>query len=254
MSTLMYSSSKDNVMTRPQLLQLPTPAPKGRFHQPYSFGSYADEVSDQLERENIQVLSEEYCVRKDNQQMFGVMEIGPSEGEFISADDWKVLLGLRGSHDQSIPRGLCIGTSVLVCSNLHFSGNLATITTKQTLNMGMRLPQMIRDAVAQIPEAARGMEIRFSGYKNFSLKQRWGDAALVELHRRGALAAPQLGKAIAEWDSPSHAAHAEQGWSAWRLFNACTEALKPGGESVNMNLIADRSTKVSTFIDDMIGL
>ena len=254
MSHLMYSSGKDNVMTFEQLRQVPTPPSRGRFHQPYSFGEYAGEVAQQLARHNLHIVEQEYAVRKDGQQMFGVMEIAPVEGELITADDWKILIGLKGAHDQSITRGICIGTSVLVCSNLCFSGNLGNLFTKQTTNIGMRLPGMIRETVARIPDAAHHMEARFDGYKNFGLKQRWGDAAIVELYRRGALSSAQMGKAVNEWDTPSHAEHAALGFSAWRLFNACTEALKPGGESVNMNLIADRSARVTTFLDDMIGL
>nr|MBS0019438.1 hypothetical protein [Gammaproteobacteria bacterium] len=49
------------------------------------------------------------------------------------------MVGLRGSYDQTLPRGLAVGSRVFVCDNLAFSGEV-TIKTKQTTFIGQRLP------------------------------------------------------------------------------------------------------------------
>ena len=256
MTNLMYNSKNDTLITRSEMADLPLPQAMGRFHQPYSFSEYVEQVHEALDIEGLMAGTEEYAIQKDGQRMFGLMTIEPKplEGELISASDWNLTMGIRGSHDQRIPRGITLGSQVIVCSNLCFGGNIGTFNTKQTTNIRYRIPSLIRNAVAQIPELAHNLEAQYDTYRNFEMKPRWGDAALVEIHRRGGLAAPQLARAIAEWDRPSHEEHAENGYSAWRLMNACTEALKPTGNQGNMNLVQDRSHKVTAFINEIAGI
>ena len=257
MSNLLYTSPGDNQITRLQMADLPLPQAMGRFHQPYAFSDYVEEIHHSLDREGLVATTQEYVTSHDNQRMFGAMTITPKalEGELITAEDWELILGVRGSHDQSVQRGITLGSRVMVCSNLCFDGNLGTFNSKQTTNIAARIPHLVRSAISRVPQMAHKLEGSYEAYRNTVLKPRHGDAALVELHRRGALAAPQLGRAIAEWDRPSHVEHAAQGHSVWRLMNAATEALKPvGTASVNMNLVQERSQKVSAFLNEIVGI
>ena len=93
-------------------------------------------------------------------------------------------------------------------------------------------------------------------YKEFELNPRHGDAALIELYRRGAFSGAQLTRAISQWDKPAHVEHTQFDagagtWSLWRLFNACTEALKPTGNVNNSVLVAQRSELISTFMNEI---
>lgn len=251
--SLMYLAGQDIPTSREGLIHIPTPAGMGARHNPYPFGQYVEDIHHALDMNGIAVANEEYVVGHEGQRLFGMMELAPKplEGELITAKDWNLTLGLRGSHDQSIARGLVLGSQTIVCSNLMFDGDLGKFVTMQTTNIGSRLPSLIRGAVARIPEVARRTEQRYDIYKNFEMRQRWGDAALVEIHRRGGLSGAQLSRAISEWDRPSHEEHAEHGFSAWRLMQACTESLKPTGQTVNMNIVQDRSERVSSFIDEI---
>ena len=251
---LMSAYSNDVRLTRSDLEQIPTPPAMGRFHHPVSFADYVNEVSHQLERVGLNVVAEEHLVGHGNQRYFGLMEVAPLEGELITSDEWKLLLGLRGSHDQSIPRGIALGRNVMVCSNLCFGGDIYSSSTKQTLNVWDRLPAMIYNAVSRVPEMAHLEEQRVERMKDFQMKPRWGDAALVEIHRRNGLTAAQLGRAIAEWDRPAYKEHAEAGFTAWRLEQAVTEAVKPTGERSNMFLVQDRTRIASDFITEVIGM
>lgn len=256
MSHLMYTTATDQLISRNDLHNVVTPAGLGARHNPYPFGQYVEDIHHALDVNGLEAHREEYAIGHEGQRLFGMMTITPKalEGDLIKADDWNLTLGLRGSHDQSIARGLVLGSQVIVCSNLCFDGNLGKFNTMQTTHVGSRLPRLIRNAVAQIPQVAEEMEHRYDMLRNFEMKPRWGDAALVEIHRRGGLAAPQLARAIAEWDRPSHEEHAEQGYSAWRLMNACTEALKPTGQNVNMNLVQDRTQRMSAFLNEVVGI
>lgn len=254
--SLLYSQAN---ISRQGLSELVTPPALGAFHQPYGFGQYVDDIEESLDIAGLQVANQEFEVTHEGNRLFGVLEVEPKAGELITAEEWKLLVGLRGSHDQRIPRGLTLGSQVLVCSNLCFSGSLGTVNTKQTTNIGLRLPHLIRDAVNRIPELAERQEKRFDAYKHLELSPRVGDAALTELFRRGALSAPQLGRAIKEWDEPSYIehTHADAGAttrSGWRLFNAVTEVQKPTGNNHNPDLVRQRTEIASTFLDECVGL
>lgn len=241
---LMYNSATDKRLTYAELEHLPMPdhGQLGRFHQPYPFWDFVTHIHEALAGQNIQIISEEIAVTKDHERLFGLAEIAPMKGEYISAADWKLLMGFRGAHDQSISRGLCLGSSLIVCSNLCFHGNIGNIATKQTLYIADRIIQLIVDAVSMIPEAAGQLDRKFVAMKDHSLKPRIGDAALVEIFRQGGLSSSQLGKAVNEWHEPSYEEHTQYGWSAFRLLQACTEAVKPGGANSNPHTVAERTT------------
>jgi hypothetical protein len=254
----MYDAKQDNYLTRAQVSNIITPPAMGRFHQPYPFDTYLDDVEHGLNTAGLCILGEEYAVQKDGQRLFGVMEVGLKteglKGQLITSDEWKVLLGVRGSHDQSVQRGMALGSQVMVCSNLCFHGNIGTLNTKQTLNIGSRLPGMIRGAVQQIPAMAERQGKVFDEMKSFPLKPRFGDAALCEIYRRDGFSAAQLGRAINEWHEPSYEEHAADGFTAWRLLNASTQALKPTGGQAHIDIVEGRSRVASQFIEEVMGL
>jgi len=250
---LMSGYSNDVRLSRAEMTALPTPAPQGRFHRPVPFGDYVEEVAHQLDRIGLVPVAEEHILSHDNQRHFGLMEIAAKEGELITSKEWSILLGLRGSHDQSVQRGIALGRNVMVCSNLCFSGDVYTSNTKHTLNIWDRLPVMLFEALSKVPEMAHLEEQRVERMRNFQMKPRWGDAALVEIHRRGGLTAAQLGRSIHQWDRPTFEEHAEQGFTAWRLEQAVTQAVKPTGERSNLFQIQDRTQVASTFINEVVG-
>lgn len=254
MTHLMYSQEHDNLIPRNMLQFVPTPDPQGRFHQPYSFDGYVSDVHDVLDFNGIQVLDEEYAVTKNNQRLFGVMEVAPSmEGELITATEWKYLIGLRGSHDQSISRGLSLGTQILVCSNLCFSGNLATFHSKQTTHLATRIGGLLNQALRNLPEQIHRQDQRFDQFKTYRIPEQRGNMHLVNVYRQGGLSSAQLGRAVNEWYEPTFDEHTESGHTAWRLLNAVTQAIKPTGQTSNPNTIHDRSIIASTYLDKVVN-
>lgn len=250
---LMYSRKEDRLVNRAEMAQLITPPPMGTNHHPYPFADYVDNVTDALSDSGLRILTEEYAVSNDDNRMFGLLEVGPLEGQLITADDWKVVVGLRGSHDQRIPRGLVIGTQVMVCSNLCFHGNITQVKTKQTTHIGERLPLMLREAVQHIPQMADFQQEVFEKWRNHRLTDQQANDMLVEMYLRGAFSSPQLTAAINEFYEPTFGEHMEDGRTAWTLFNASTQALKPTGSSTNMNLVHDRSRKVSDYLEELVA-
>ena len=257
-TSMIYPSSTNTEYSREQLGVIATPPPMGSRHYPYSFQEFVETIYHGLDIQGIEVVGEEFVTSHENMRLFGALELEMPvmEGEYIPADgkDHRIVLGLRGSHDQSITRGLALGSQVFICSNLCFSGNLGNIATKQTTNIGARLPGLIRNAIEMIPAEAERNVVRFDRYRNSEIPQHAGDAALVEIFRRGGLSGSQLGKAVREWDTPSHPEHGEQGFSIWKLFNACTEAVKPGGANSNPETVYERTGNISSYLDSIVGL
>jgi hypothetical protein len=241
----MYGS-QDQVLTAAQLAAVPTPPAQGRFHQPVGFGDFMEMIRLRLDRVGISVQNEEYCLGPNGQAFFGALELGL---DGFTRSDMTITLGVRGSHDQSLQRAICLGNRVIVCSNLCFRGDMANLHTKQTTRVWDRLPVMINSAVSRIPALANEEAIRADRYKQFKMQPRWGDAALVELYRREALTSAQLGRAADEWAKPSFEEHGEDGFNAWRLLNAVTQAQKPTGERVNMDLVRSRTAIASAWMD-----
>lgn len=228
MNGLMLHCGADAI-TRHQLAELPTPAPRGSRHVTRPFIDDVELVRERFVHEGVVVDDEGYGVKYDKHtgdalQFFGILAI--TIPGFTGDSSYSLMVGLRGSYDQTLTRALAVGSQVFVCDNLAFSGEIE-IKTRQTLNIAHRIPALVSDAVARIPAMAEYQQQRFEAYRNTDLKPRWGDALLVEMVRQGALVPSQLGRAIAEWDEPSHPEHAEQGHSLWRLHNAVTEAVKP---------------------------
>ena len=269
MTSLLYPSTINTPFTRSQLSALPTPKPMGRFHHPYPFAQYVDDIVHSLGQANISIHKEEYVTSHENQRLFGALEVSINtqqlqsqsqslEGEYLpgteSNSQYKYIVGLRGAHDQSIQRGLCLGTQVMVCSNLCFSGNLGNLNTKQTTNIASRLPSLIRSAVEALPGYKAINEKRFALYKEARLNQNQVNYLLINLLRQNALSAPQVHKALKEWDKPKHDEHGQYGPSAWRFLNACTEALKPGGNNFNPHTLVDRSSQVISFMDKCLKI
>lgn len=133
---------------------------------------------------------------------------------------------------------------MLVCSNLCFHGDLGIFQTRQTTNVADRLPDLIRGAIRKLPEQARKLVANFDRYRETKVGPGYGNQALVDIYRHNGFTPNQLARAIDEWHEPSFDKHREMGWSAWRLFNAATQALKPTGTSGSPIILQQRSQVV----------
>lgn len=239
-------------ITREAIASLPAPQILGPRHNPLPFINDIELVTDELGRNGLHVVEEAFGVLFDKQDLparyFGVMELKHDRL------DHALVVGVRGSYDQSISRGLAVGSRVFVCDNLAFSGEI-TFNTKQTTNIESRLPKMIARAAQRVPQLADLQSMRFDAYRAHELKPRHGDAALVELFRREVLNSQTMARAVQEWDTPSHEEHAENGYSLWRLHNAVTEAIKAKDpDRPNVLPVWDRTIKLTRFMDEVAGL
>ncbi|MCH9712698.1 MAG: DUF932 domain-containing protein [Proteobacteria bacterium] len=256
MNGLMLHCGADAI-GRNELTNVMPPEAMGAHHNPVPYIDYVNEVSHNLDDHGYAIHNESFGVHADGGSFFGLMEIKPKvlEGEYLKADnddDFGLMVGLRGSYNQSIARGLAIGSRVFVCDNLAFSGEV-TINTRQTTHIARRLPRMINGAMGQLLDLSEKQEQRFDRYKDMEFKPRWGDAAIVECVRRKVITPTQVNRVVQEWDQPTHDEHAEHGHSLWRFHNAVTEAIKPVNGRAGVVNNQNRTIKLTSFLDEVAG-
>ena len=252
MSTLLYNSDTDIRVERDYLANLQTPPPMGKRHAPYAFHSFASDTVDAIERAGFTIENEDYAITKDEQRMFGLLNVSrpvvPDAPTFgvpaLYRPKWDLMVGMCGTHDQSKSRALCIGSRVMACTNLCFHGDLGNWKSKQTTNIALRIPEMVADAVAGLGAAGRKLTIDFDAFNAKQITRETGDKVLLDIYRSGGFSASQMGRAVDDWDECSVGEHTANGRNLWWLFNSCTNALKPTGANTNHGDIQHRSTVV----------
>jgi hypothetical protein len=238
-----------NASTRNEIAMMPTPAPMGPRHVVRPFIEDIELITNSLNSFGMPVIDEAYGVLSDDEgyptRMFGLMNVGDNDG-------YSTTIGLRGSYDQSISRALAVGSRVFVCDNLAFSGEVS-FHTKQTTNVDKRIGDLIWAACQQVGPMVALQQKRFEDYRMQQITKRVGDAMLVECLRRNVLIPSQMGRALSEWDNPSHEEHAEDGYSLWRLYNAITEAVKPANRQRNaIPATWDRTVNITPLFDEYL--
>lgn len=251
-----------DAINRSELAALPLPAARGSRHVVRPFVDDVELIENFLGQNGLMIAEEGFGVKVDSKgfpsQFFGLLSIREKvlEGEYIpkNTKGFDLQLGVRGSYDQSLPRGISIGSLVTVCDNLAFSGEI-NVYSKQTTNIAARIPQLLQNAISQVPVMAELQNKRFDAYKNYTLTKAKGDAMLIECVRRGILNPSDLGKAIKEWDEPCHKEHAEHGNSVWKFFNSVTEAIKPTNpERAHVMGAWNRTMPLTQYLDRGVGL
>lgn len=249
-----------HAIDRAALAALPLPKALGPRHVIRPFIEDIELIDTFLDRNGFTIKEEAYGVKtdKDNlpSQFFGAIEIRSKAlaGEYLPAEPFALTVGVRGSYDQTLPRGLAVGSRVFVCDNLAFSGEVS-VYAKQTTNIGSRIAGLLEAAVGEVPVLANHQAKRFDAYRNYELTKVKGDAILIECVRRGILNPSDIGKAIKEWDEPSHPEHAENGKTVWTVYNAITEAIKPANtERAHVLSAWNRTVPLTQFLDQGIGL
>jgi hypothetical protein len=222
----------------------------GPRHQPLPHIELIERVEHSLQSYGLHIVQEQFGSLKDGSRFFGLLEIN---GQHRS-HDYTTVIGLRGSHDSSIAAGIVAGSGVFVCDNLCFSGEVK-IGTKQTTFIRDRLPEMVDDAVSGVGRLIEMQHDRFESYKKAVMPKRVGDAAITEMVRRGALPGSKVGHVIEQWDTPDHPEFAQDGFTAWRLHNAVTDAYKPTeGGNTYMGVLPNRSQVLTEFCDELAGV
>ncbi|TCU78880.1 uncharacterized protein DUF932 [Bradyrhizobium sp. R2.2-H] len=211
--TLMLHSGA-NAVTYDELRAVATPEPT-ESHVPiphheivelmrYTLGFYQHEIAE-----------EHHATTPDGARYFGIMCLRSPHGDYTD------MLGLRNSHDKSLPIGIAFGSRVFVCDNLAFAAD-HVIRRKHTVKAKRELPALLSDIIVPLKEQRQAQNTRLLAYKEAMLDEAQVDHAIMSMYRKDVIGVQAIGQVLKAYDEPPH------DWgdrSAWRLFNAATFAL-----------------------------
>ena len=251
MANLMLHCGADAI-SREALYALPEPTPMGPRHRPIHHADFIEAVEGELILAGYDIKETAMGVTGDGARLFGVMDV--QHARLPSFDGGAYSIGFRGSHDQTISRGLAAGSHIFVCDNMAFNGEVV-MNTKQTTEILSRLPTMIREMIEKLDGAFRHQVVQLDAYRTNQISHREADAAILEMGRQGVVNWGELGKVVQEWDAPSHEEHTEGGHNVWRLFNAATETLKLRNPThPRLPNLAPKTIKLHAICDELAGL
>jgi hypothetical protein len=231
--------------TLEQVTQTFTPSPKDRWH-PIAHRALYNQVVTALGNLNMRVVEEQHALTRDGQRYFGLLQV---ENDTQAGTDFGYVLGLRNAHDKGFCAGLAVGSGVFVCDNLAFSGEIK-IARKHTTFINRDLPILTGKAVGQLHERWHNMANRFGTYKTTELVDAQANDFIIRALEMGACTGQQIPHIVKEWRAPSHPEFAKDGRTAWRLFNAFTEAYKDSG----LFVMPKRTQALHTLMDAECGL
>jgi hypothetical protein len=210
-------------------------------HRPIPHSDFRGMVVDSLFEHGYSIRNEANAITPNGSRYFGLLELA------YDFNDYSVVIGVRNSHDKSYATGLVIGSSVFVCDNLCFSGQLK-VERRNTKNILEELPSLIDIMLMQMKTEIHYQDKRLTSYQYTDITNEHAEHAFIQLVRNNVIPMPVLSKSIQEWDNPRHAVFARKS-NVWRLFNAVTEASK--GQVFNL---PQRGEVLHKICDELVAL
>lgn len=220
------------------LRQLTAP-PATATHVPVEHYRLVDLVRGTLSMFGHEIVEEHHALDHDNMRYFGLMTLKSTYTGYTDT------LGLRNSHDKSLPIGIAFGSRVFVCSNLAFIGD-HVIRRKHTANAKRILPGLLMEIIEPLAQQRELQAKTFTRYRQSIISDQQAHHAIVEMYKGGVINLQRIDNVLTEWEEPSFEGYDER--NAWRLFNATTFALT--------GKIAERpdlTSKLHTVIDQVIN-
>ena len=229
---------------REQLSRVTTPKPTRTWY-PLPHNDGLDLVEHRLWLAGFHVDGETHALSHEGQRYFGVLQVRrPGVPE---RSDYTWLIGVRNSHDKSLPAGLVAGTRVFVCDNLAFSGEVK-IQRKHTANVLRDLRHLIRDAVNQLSDSLVQIDRKFEHLQSTIVRNPAAHDLMIKAVDQGAITVTQIPEVLEQWREPDHDEFRPR--TAWSLFNAFTEVTK----KLPPNLQVERGERLQNLFDQRYGL
>jgi hypothetical protein len=208
--------------------------------KPIGHADFVNLIEDRLAEAGFTIVDQAFGLGKN--ELFGMFGVR-SKHRF---SDFETVVGFVNSLAKRIARKMALGGRVFVCDNLCFSGEVQ-IRRKNTKYVDNDFVPMIDEAIAKIVDAEALQGERYEAYKSVTFNATEADHIIVEMLRRDIVNPQRISKVVEQWDAPDHEEFARTGNSAWRMFNAATEALKGGG----IIALPERTTRLHGLIDEI---
>jgi hypothetical protein len=233
---------KPQVIKRDELGLVTTPTGTDTW-QPVPHESLVSEIEGSLQYHGFDVVRQYHELTHAGQRYFGTLGITRGGKDDT---DYGMEVGIRNSHDKRFPAGLVIGSTVFVCSNLSFSGEIV-IARKHTVRIIRDLPFLIGRTMGRVAEHFGKQRDQFDAYRGAKLNDDRARSLMVEFVKRGAMPVSALPRVLEQWEAPKHEEFEPR--NAWSLFNAVTEVGKDWGRTT----LVGRTRVLHGVLDAEIG-
>lgn len=235
-------STTSEFVSRDRLSDLSTPE-STKSHCPLSHQECVDNIHRRINYLGWKIETESYELTHDSNRMFGFIGVNPFDSPTsTSRSGYRFGIGFRNSHDKTFSFGLALGKSVLVCSNLCFSGEF-TSHRKHTVNIRRDLAPMVNDAFGLIAKQMYIQKRRTEHMRQLETSNTQVNDFLVKSMQRGVISATQLPKVLEQWHTPNHPEFKDS--TVWSLENAYTEVFKGNSTFVTQQ----RSNRLTEMLD-----
>lgn len=207
-------------VAREQVDLVETPPVDGTYY-PIAHSLLLGQVEQTLSGAGLRVVDQTHALWRNGARYFGLLEVRNGE----NADDYGLTVGIRNSHDRRFSASLAIGTRVFVCDNLAFSGEV-TLARKHTRFIVDDLPRVVAKSIAALTDQRYTQDARIAAYKSTELVDSQAHDLLIRAIDAKAIPVSAVPDVLTEWRAPRHQEFVDAGRTAWRLFNAFTEAYK----------------------------
>jgi hypothetical protein len=204
-------------VTFDDLRQVETPAAT-KSHVPIPHHRLVDTVRHSLSYFSHEVIQEHHGITPDGLMYFGVMMLQSAYGGYEDA------VALRNSHNKRFPIGIGFGGHVFCCDNMSLIAD-QVIKRKHTANAKRDLPGLVAEMVEPLADARDLQQRTFQIYRATEINATQVDHAIMEMYRQDVLNVHRIADVYHEWVNPSFEEMTD-GFTAWRLFNAATFALR----------------------------
>lgn len=221
---------------------VPTPAGTDTW-TPIPHSALIDRVESTLVADGLRVVNQAHSLTRNGARYFGLMQVANGHED----QDHAWVLGLRNAHDKMFQAGMVVGSSVFVCDNLSFSGEIR-FQRKHTRHILRDLPALVGESIGKLMTKWHEMSKRIEAYKNSDVSESSAHDLIVRAMDVKAITPTQLPHVLAEWREPKHSAFSPR--TAWSLFNGFTEVLK----ECSLAELPKRTTRLHGLFDTHVGL
>lgn len=212
MSLMLHAGAEE--IEYPALRELETPEGTAT-HVPIPHYRLVDLVAHSLGYYGHEVIEQHHGVTPDGNRYFGVLTL---KSDYTGYTD---MVGLRNSHDRTLPVGISFGSQVFVCDNLAFCAD-QVIKTKHTQKLKLRLPGLVGEMIEPIADQREAQHQKLLAYQGTEMTDELADQTIMQFYRHGVINVQRIATVLDQWGNPAH------DWgdkTAWRLFNATTFAI-----------------------------
>lgn len=220
-------------------LGIPAMPEKTDSYCPVSHRLVVDMVKQHIHASGRSIVQEQYGLAQKGQKMFGLLEVETNSQESA------YVVAVRNSYNKTLPVGLAAGSTVRVCSNGIFAGEVVSFRKHTTFIM-RDLPAFLISAMGRLAEQWAEHDRRIALYKDCGFSDMQAHDMISRLYLGGGISKTLVADALDQWHRPAHDFGSK---TLWRLHNALTEVIKG-----RQDLMARRSQIIHATFDPIVGL